>query len=110
MERRWTLQLEHNDTHCLRLRQPRGATLRCWHNEQAYGMLASHTARELLPIARLLHGKPVRMSQSQVRELLLIATRVSLQLEMYKSSSNSEETIDPETIINDNRARISGPV
>lgn len=86
MHRTWTLKLEHNDTHCLRLQQPRGATLRCWHNEQAYAMLGSHTTRELLPVSQLLHGKPVRLNQSQVRELLLIATRAAVQLELSSSS------------------------
>ncbi len=93
MRRNWTLKLEHNDTHCLRLQQPRGTTLRCWHNEQAYAMLGSHTTRELFPVSELLHGKSVRLNQSQVRELLLIATRTALQLELNSSSPHDSHAI-----------------
>lgn len=82
LPRCWQLRLECRDSHCLRLLQPRGTTLRCWHDERAYAILGCHAARELLPVNRLLSGKSVHLRHAQVRELLLITTRITLQMEL----------------------------
>ncbi len=83
MRRYWTLQLAMQDEHCLRLSHPHGAQLRCWHGQQAYAMLGSRNARELLPVERLLRGDTARLAKSEVSELLLLAARIAMELEIH---------------------------
>ena len=94
----WTLTLEANDEHCLRLSHPHGGMLRCWHGQQTYAMLGNHSARELLSLDALLNGKTSRLHKNQVCELLLLAARVAVELENHThttSQKNRSRQPDP---------------
>lgn len=87
--RKWTLQLDTCDEHCLRLLHPRGSMLRCWHGQQAYALLGYFNSRRLLPISQLLGGKSIALKQPEVRELLLMAARTSLEIECFSQFENA---------------------
>lgn len=83
----WRLDLDPNKVCCLRLANPGGHLLRCWHGEQACLMLSGRFACNLFSPADVLDGKAALLDQQQVRELLLMAASAALQLEWHAQST-----------------------